>query len=286
MSTRDLARLDAGPRRAHRLVNRVLTYLFLVLVAVFFVVPVLWLLTAPFNRAPSFTVSLSQPTLQNFPDLFKNPYSASSLLNSAIYSLGSVVLVGGCAGFAAYALSRVEVPGRNLILIVLLLLSSVVTGSAAIVPLYFIAFNLHLIDTVPGVILLMSGGLLPAAIFILKDFMDGVPGSYEESARVFGANPLQILRDVVAPVVRPGLAVIAVWIFVNAWGNFLIPFVILRNPALDPASVQIFSFQTSGGQAVLRTAAAFALLYTLPAVVLYLVVQRRYGFRFYGGIKA
>jgi multiple sugar transport system permease protein len=264
----------------------VVSAVFLIAVTVFFVVPTLWLLTAPFSYVSSFTVSISQPTLQNFADLFHNPYTGSSLLNSVVYSLGSMVIVVGCAALAGYALSRARVPGRNLILLVLLLLSSVVTGSAAIVPLYFIAFNLHLIDTIPGVVLVMTGGLLPAAIFILKDFMDSVPASYEESARVLGASPFQVLRDVVAPVVRPGIAVVAVWTFVSAWGNFLIPFIIVRSPSLAPAAVQIFSFQTSGGQTVLRTAAAFALLYSLPVVVLYLVVARRYGFRFYGGIKA
>ena len=66
--------------------------------------------------------------------------------------------------------------------------------------------ELNLIDTQLGVVLVMTGGLLPAAIFILKDFMDATPRSYEESARVFGATPLQILRDVVHPdrPARPG----------------------------------------------------------------------------------
>jgi multiple sugar transport system permease protein len=290
MSLEDLTRVDGRPARSlgplRKATGRAVSALLVVAVTVFFLVPMLWLLTAPFSYVSSFTVSISQPTLQNFADLFHNPYTGSSLLNSVIYSGGSVVIVVGCAALAGYALSRARVPGRNLILLVLLLLSSVVTGSAAIVPLYFIAFNLHLIDTIPGVVLVMAGGLLPAAIFILKDFMDSVPASYEESARVFGASPFQVLRDVVAPVVRPGIAVIAVWTFVSAWGNFLIPFIIVRNPSLAPAAVQIFSFQTSGGQTVLRTAAAFALLYSLPVVVLYLVVARRYGFRFFGGIKA
>ena len=290
MSLRDLTRLDGHPSRSpgalRRTAGRAVSAVFVIAVTAFFLVPMLWLLTAPFSYVSNFTVSISEPTLQNFADLFRNPYTGSSLLNSAVYSGGSVAIVVGCAALAGYALSRARVPGRNLILLVLLLLSSVVTGSAAIVPLYFIAFNLHLIDTIPGVVLVMTGGLLPAAIFILKDFMDSVPASYEESARVFGASPFQVLRDVVAPVVRPGIAVVAVWTFVSAWGNFLIPFIIVRSPSLAPAAVQIFSFQTSGGQTVLRTAAAFALLYSLPVVVLYLVVARRYGFRFYGGIKA
>jgi hypothetical protein len=132
--------------------------------------------------------------------------------------------------------------------------------------------------------LVLAGGLLPAAIFILKDFTDTTPTSYEESARVFGASPFQILRDVVVPLVRPGMAVIAVWTIVNVWGNFLIPFILLRDPNLAP-SVVTYSFYTEGGQADLRLLSAFSLLYSVPVVVMYLFVQRRYGFRFYGGIK-
>lgn len=141
---------------------------------------------------------------------------------------------------AAYVLSRIRFPGRNLFLYMLLLLSSVITGAAAIVPLYLLIFGLNLIDSFSGVTLALAGGMLPASIFILKDFTDSIPRSYEESARVFGASTFQALRDVVFPVVRPGLAVIAVWTAVQVWGNFL---------------------------------------------VLYIFVNRRYGFRFHGGIK-
>jgi multiple sugar transport system permease protein len=131
----------------------------------------------------------------------------------------------------------------------------------------------------------LAGGLLPAAIFILKDFMDSIPKSYEESARVFGASSFQILKDVVAPVVRPGLAVVAVWTIVNVWGNFLIPFILLRDPDRSPAAVVIYNFYTEFGQPDLRLLSAFGLLYSIPVVLMYLFVNVRYGFRFHGGIK-
>ena len=90
-------------------------------------------------------------------------------------------------------------PGRDALLYALLLLSSVVTGTAAMVPIFLLMFQLGLIDYRSSASsLVLTGGLLPAAIFILKDFMDATPQSYEESARVFGASPLQVLRHVVA----------------------------------------------------------------------------------------
>lgn len=266
--------------------SRIVFYLFIVVVGLFFALPMLWLVFAPFDKNPSLAASPPSGTLANFSHVFDNPYAWSSLVNSLILALGTMAIVVACAACASYALSRVHIPGRDLLLYVLLLFSSIVTGSAAMVPLFLLVFDLGLIDTYVGVVLVLTGGLLPAAIFILKDFMDTVPKSYEESARVFGASAFQVMRHIVLPVVRPGLAVIAVWTIVNVWGNFLIPFILLRSPDRSPASVIMYSFYTEGGQADLRLISAFSLLYAIPVIVMYLFVNRRYGFRFHGGIKS
>jgi multiple sugar transport system permease protein len=279
-------RAAAGSREVVAgLLSRLGLYLFVVVVSAYFALPMLWLLLTPFSTRPSLAATLPGVTLDNFRGVFENPYVLTSLRNSLLLALYTMALVVASATLAAYALSRVRLPGRDLLLYVLLLFSSVVSGTAAMVPLFLLMFQLDLVDTYLGVTLALTGGLLPAAIFILKDFMDGTPASFEESARVFGASPLQVLRDVVAPLVRPGLAVIAVWTLVNVWGNFLMPFILLRDPDIAPASVVMFSFYTEGGQADLRLLSAFSLLYSVPVVLLYVFVNRRYGFRFYGGIK-
>ncbi|QXJ20192.1 carbohydrate ABC transporter permease [Actinomadura graeca] len=258
---------------------------FLSAVLGFFALPLLWLAFAPFDASPGVAASLPEFTLDNFRVLMDDPYALASLRNSVLLAAGTAALVVTCAALAAYALSRVRVPGRDLLLYVLLLLSSIITGTAAMVPVFLLAFDLHLIDSRLGVVLVLSGGLLPAAIFLLKDFTDGVPASYEEAARVFGASPLQVLRHVVVPVIRPGLATVAVWTVAQVWGDFLMPFLLLRDPGKAPASVIMYTFYTEGGQPDLALISAFSLLYSLPVVAMYLVVSRRYGFRFHGGIK-
>lgn len=253
----------------------------------FFALPMLWLVFAPFNGQPSLAAEPPLAfTLDNFRRVFENPLAATSLRNSLLLSVQAMTLIVAAAALGSYALSRVRLPGRDTILYVLLLFSSVVSGTAAMVPIFQLILELRLIDTYMGVVLVLSGGLLPAAIFILKDFMDSMPASYEESARVFGATPIQMLRDVVVPVIRPGLAVIAVWALVNVWGDFLMPFILLRSPELFPAAVVMFNFYTEGGQANLRLISAYSFLYSLPVIAMYLFVNVRYGFRFYGGIKA
>ncbi len=270
---------------ARAALGRIGRYVFLGFVIVFFALPVLWLVTAPFDRAPALRLSFPSFTLRNFETLLDNPYALRSLGNSLIISLGTMAVVLILAALASYALSRVRIPGRDTLLYMLLLLSSIVTGTAAMVPTFVLITELRLIDTHLAVVLVMAGGLLPAAIFILKDFMDNTPKSYEESARVYGASPLQILRHVVVPIARPGLATIAVWSVVQVWGNFLVPFILLRSPENFPAAVIMFTFYTEGGQPNLALISAFSLLFSIPVVLLYLFVSRRYGFRFYGGIK-
>lgn len=251
----------------------------------FFALPLLWLAFAPFDADPGIAASLPEFTLRNFEVLMDNPYALASLRNSVLLAAGTAALVVTCAALAAYALSRVRVPGRDVLLYVLLLLSSIITGTAAMVPVFLLAFELHLIDSRLGVVLVLTGGLLPAAIFLLKDFTDATPASYEEAARVFGASPLQILRHVVVPVIRPGLATVAVWTVAQVWGDFLMPFLLLRDPDKAPASVIMYTFYTEGGQPDLALISTFSLLYALPVVAMYLFVSRRYGFRFHGGIK-
>jgi multiple sugar transport system permease protein len=275
-----------GARSVRTFIGRLAFYLFIVFVTAYFFLPMLWLVVAPFDAVPTLDVRVPELTLDNFTDvLFGNPHALRSLGNSVLLAVATMLLVVATATPAAYALSRVHIPGRDLLLYILLLFSSVVTGTAAMLPIDAHIFNLGLHDTYVGVVLVLAGGLLPAAIFILKDFTDSTPKSYEESARVFGANSFQILRDTVLPLIRPGLAVIAVWVMVNVWSNFLMPFILLRSQELSPAAVVMYTFYTEAGQPNLRLLATFSLLYSVPVVVMYLFVNRRYGFRFYGGIK-
>jgi multiple sugar transport system permease protein len=265
--------------------ERVSTAIFIALIVSFFLLPLIWLLLAPFDSAPSYRLHLSNPGLDNFKEMAQNPYAYRSLINSVVFSAGTglaIILVGAPA---SYVLSRVKFKGRDGFLYILLLFSSIVSGSAAMVPLFLLALKLNILDTYHGVILVLTGGLLPAAIFILKDFTDSLPKSYEESAQIFGASSFRILKDIVVPVIRPGLAVIFVWTFVQAWSNFLVPFIVIRDVNKQPGAVMMYSFYNEGGQAVIRTVAAFALLYTIPIIVMYYYVNKKYGFRFYGGIK-
>ena len=273
-------------RQLRKVTGRVLFIVLLVLIGVFFALPMAWLVVAPFDAAPTMAVKWPEWTLSNFQRLLDNPYAIGSIGNSLILALGTMVITVLFATLASYALSRVKIPGRDGLLYGMLLLSSIVTGTAAMVPTFQLMNAIHLINTHTGVMLALAGGLLPTVVFILKDFMDSVPKSYEESARLYGAKPYQVLSHVVVPVARPGIAFVAIWTVVQVWGNFLVPFLLLRDPTSQPAAVMMYTFYTESGQADLRLISAFSLIFALPVILLYFFVNRKFGFRFYGGIKS
>ncbi len=267
---------------------RVFFYVGSSIFAAIFALPMIWLLTAPFSSRANLSVQWPDPfTLANFVRIFDNTFAVRALFqNSIIQAGGTMLVVTLVATLAAYALSRAPIRGRDALSYGLVLFSSIVTGTAAMVPLFLMIFNLGLIDTQIGVILVFTGGFLPAAIFIMRDFVDSIPRSYEESAIVAGASPFGMFRDIALPIVRPGMMVVGVWTFVNVWGSFFVPFILLRSPVNMPASVAIYSFYTEGGTPIITLTTAYALLYTLPVLGLYLFVNWRYGFRFFGGIKS
>lgn len=257
------------------------------IIGMLFALPLIWFIFAPFNARAELGLAVPDPwTLQNFMTVFGNGFAMRGLLNSLIQSVGGVILVGIAATLAAYALSRSSIPGKGAVTYILLLFSSVVSGSAAMVPIFLIISSAGLIDTQVAVILVFAGGLLPTAMFILRDFIDGIPKTYEESAMVAGASPVQAFFDVALPVIRPGIVVVVVWAFVNIWGSFLIPFILLRSDDQMPASVAIYSFYSEAGTPIVTLLAAYSLIYSLPVIVLYLFVSWKFGFRFFGGIKA
>jgi len=257
------------------------------LIGAIFALPLLWFLFAPFNARAELGLALPDPwTLNNFVTVFGNSFAVQALWNSFIQSVGGVILVGAAATLAAYALSRSSIPGKGAVTYILLLFSSVVSGSAAMVPIFLIISAAGLMDTHLAVILTFAGGLLPTAMFILRDFIDSIPKSYEESAMVAGASPVQAFFDVALPVIRPGIVVVVVWSFVNIWGSFLIPFILLRSDKNMPASVAIYSFYSEAGTPIVTLLAAYSLIYSLPVIALYLFVSWKFGFRFFGGIKA
>lgn len=267
--------------------NKVAANVALTGVGVLFVLPLLWVLFASVNSTAGLVVEWPKnPSLNNFRAVLNTDTTYRPMLNGLVLCGGAALLTILCAVLAAYPLSRFR-SRFNRPFLLTVLFSTGLPITAVMVPVYGLFVQLNLIDTVGGTMLFMTTTALPFAIWLTKTFMDGVPISLEEAAWVDGAGNMQALFRIVLPLMWPGVAVVLIFTFVGMWGNFFVPFMLLLSPERLPASVSIFTFFSQYGEVNYGQLAAYSLIYTLPVLLLYLLLSKRLGgaFALGGAIK-
>ena len=260
-------------------------YVILVIFGLFFLTPLLWPILASLNPAATLSVALpAHFSLINFQTIITNGLVAGPFTNSLIMAVSTMLLVIIFSGLAAYPLSRYQFSFKGPLMYCILFASSLPI-LALVTPLYAMYASLNLIDTLQGVIFFFVASALPFCIWLMKNFLDSVPFELEEAAWIDGASTFQGLIHVLFPLAAPGIAVVGVWSFLVAWTNFFVPLIILQSENLLPASVHIYTFFGSYGQVNYGQLAAYAMLYALPAVVLYTLVSRFFVHGVSGGLK-
>jgi len=173
---------------------------------------------------------------------------------------------------AAYALARMRIVKPALFL-TLFLLPMTLSVQGVIVPLYLLFKYLHLINTLPGVVLIYIGLGMPLSVFVLTKFMQGIPKEISESAFVDGANHFRIYRSIILPLVKPALATVIIVNGLSVWNDFFIPYLFLTSGTVTTLPLSVFNFirQYSSQPNLI---AADILYAVLPAVVAYLLLQR------------
>ncbi|MFD8997473.1 carbohydrate ABC transporter permease [Streptomyces abikoensis] len=258
----------------------------LVLLAAF-AAPLVWLLLASVDAEAGLRVRMpTGPTAENFSDVLTDEITFTPMLNSLLLCGGATLITIVCAALAAYPLSRHRSRFTRPYLLGVLF-ATCLPITAVMVPVYGLFVRIDLIDTIQGTALFLATAQLPFAIWLMKNFMDGVPVVLEEAAWTDGAGRLQTLVRVILPLMGPGLAVVTIYCFIMMWGNFFVPFMLLLTPDQLPASVSIFTFFGNHGQVAYGQLAAFSILYSTPVVLLYALIARRLGggFALGGAVK-
>lgn len=269
------------------LAEKVIAYVVLSFIGILFVVPLLWMVFASFDSAATLSVTLpAHPTLQNFVSIITDKANQLAFVNGIFLSLGQAILIVIVAGLAAYPLSRYQLKYKRSFMYIILF-STGLPITAVMVPVYELFLYLHFEDSLFWTMLFLTASSLPYAIWIMKNFMDSVPLDLEEAAWCDGASVWASLQKIVVPLMLPGTFTVAIFTFSHSWGNFFVPFILIQSPEKLPASVSIFQFFGQYGTVEYGKLAAFSFLYTIPAVLLYILSQRYMsaGFNFSGGTK-
>ncbi len=273
--------------RSPRLRRRLAADAALLVVAAAFVLPLAWLVLASVDSHATLRVSApGTPTLDNFSAVWTDEITFTPMLNSLVLCGGATALTVACAALAAYPLSRFR-SGLVRPYLMTVLFTTCLPITAIMVPVYGLFVQVDLIDTMSGTVLFLAASQLPFAIWLMKNFMDGVPVILEEAAWTDGASWAQSLTRVILPLMGPGITVVTIYSFIMMWGNFFVPFMLLLSPEQLPASVSIFTFFGNHGQIVYGQLAAFSILYSTPVVLLYVLIARRLGggFTLGGAVK-
>jgi multiple sugar transport system permease protein len=253
-------------------------YLAYVVICLFFAGPLLWLLSLSIRTAAEVYVSdiklwPNNPTLDNYASVLGNQLFPRYLWNGLLLSVAGAFGAMLFATPAAYALSRFQFPYRRLVMIGILAFQ-MISPLVIMVPLYRYMDQIGLTDTHVGAIMLYIAVAAPLFTWMLKGFIDSIPRSLEEAAMIDGCTRFGAFLRVIMPLSLPGLTSAFVLNAILGWSQFIIPFILLSKPALQPIAVGIFNFQGTYNTTSTQILAAASVLSIVPAVVTFLILQR------------
>ena len=286
----------------------VLAYVTLIVISIFCLLPFVWMALASVDsNAQLFLKWPDSITFEHYIKVFAEENGVRWFANSMFTVLSATVLVMVISGLGGYALSRSRAWWKQPFLYAILLIR-VLPSTALLVPLYKILLTANngigalirpfagehyrglmqvfgFIDGYLGLIVVLATGQLPLALWIMKVFFDGVPKDYEEAAILDGATLVQRIRRVLIPLALPGLAAAGLFTFMSAWGDFLLPLILLSSPELQTLPIGLFRAFLRVNEIDYGLLAALATIYLIPAVIAFSFARRFLVQTFSGGVK-
>ena len=252
-----------------------------ILVLLYAFIPVVWIISLSLKTPATVGDGRLIPqewTFDNYSALFSGGFDSPllrPLINSILIALIATLIAVTLASLTAYAIARLQFPGKALVLGGALAIS-MFPAISVVGPLFDMWRNLGLYDTYPGLIIPYLTFSLPLAIYILVAFFREIPWDLEEAAQVDGATPFQAFRRVILPLAAPGVFTAAILVFIFAWNDFVFAISLTSSNASRtvPAAIAFFTGE-SQFTAPTGNIAAAAVLVTIPIIIFVLIFQRR-----------
>ena len=249
-----------------------------VLIVVWTLLPVVWILSMSFKDGDDIINGRFLPgtwTLDNYRTVFGTPLFTSALRNSIGISLIATVLSVMIATVAAYAIARLDFPGKKTVLSIALAIA-MFPAVSMVGPLFDIWRSVGLYDTWLGLIIPYMSFTLPLSLWTLSAFFREIPWEMEQAAQVDGATPWQAFRKVIVPLAAPGVFTAAILTFFFAWNDFVFAISLTSTNAARPvpAALALFTGESQFQQPAAAISAA-SVVVTVPVIVLVLLFQRR-----------
>jgi len=249
-----------------------------VVVVLIAAIPVLWLVSLSFKDPSTLTDGSFYPhkwTTANYRGIFNQPLFTHALVNSIGIAIISTILGVALGAMAAYAIARLDFPGKRL-LVASALLIAMFPAISLVNPMFNLWRTLGIFDTWIGLIIPYMTFSLPLSIYTLSAFFREIPWELERAAALDGATPMQAFRRVIVPLAAPGVFTTAILVFLYCWNDFVfaISLTSTNNARTVPAAIAFFTGASQFQQPTGSIAAA-AIVITVPVIVVVMLFQRR-----------
>jgi len=264
-----------------------LVYAIALVVAVVTLAPVVYAVLGGFRTNAQLAadpVSLPDPwVLSNYTNVLTSSSFWRFALNSTVVALITTVIVAVFGIMAAYPLARYTFKGREALFLVFVL-GLLFPLTVAIIPLFLMVRDLGLTNSVWGVALPQAAFALPMTVVILRPFLMALPKELEEAALLDGASRIGFFWRILLPLSGPGMVTVGVLAFVASWNAYLLPLLVLSNPAAQTLPLGVASFSTEHAQDTAGVL-AFTSLAMIPALVFFLAMEKRIVSGLQGAVK-
>ncbi|EAC9741009.1 sugar ABC transporter permease [Listeria monocytogenes] len=265
-------------QRTTKFLTQFFTYLFLTVLTIIILYPILITASSAFKpgNIAAFTLEWSDSwTLNNFTRLFNETLYLDWYKNTLIIAVVTMIMQVTIVTLAGYTYSRYRFKGRKNSLIFFLIIQMVPT-MAALTAFYVLAMLLGALDQYWFLTLIYIGGGIPMNTWLMKGYFDTVPRDLDESAKLDGAGHFRIFAQIILPLVRPMIAVQALWAFMAPFGDFLLAKFLLRTPENLTIAVGLQTFIANPQQQKVALFAAGAILAALPICLLFFFLQKNF----------
>lgn len=265
-------------QKTSRIINKIFTYFYLILLAVIIIYPLLITASSAFKagNVTAFNLNFNAEwTLVNFQRLFTETLYGSWYLNTLIIAFVTMIVQVTFITLAGYVYSRYRFVGRKKSLLFFLIIQMVPT-TAALTAFYVMALLMGALDQSWFLMFLYIGGGIPMNTWLMKGYFDTVPYDLDESAKLDGAGHFRIFAQIVLPLVKPMIAVQSLWAFMTPFGEYMLAKFLLRTPENYTVAIGLQTFINNPQNQKVALFAAGAILIAIPITLLFFMLQKHF----------
>lgn len=264
-------------KKSRRIAGSTVRYIILIALALFILVPVLWMVSTAFKTeaetySPNPIWIPTEITLDSFKKFWGLYNFGTMTINSLVACLGSMIICTACSCLAGYGVTRFHFKGKKTFM-GFLLVTQMFPSVMLVVPFYSVLTKYHLTNSLIGLIIVYAATNIAFSTWMMTSYFKTIPVELDEAARVDGASSFTIFRKIILPLTIPGIAAVAIFVLINGWNEYMYSSVLISKDSLKTLTVGIVALNTQN-QVHWNDMMAASSVSCIPLIILFLCFQK------------